>query len=90
MMTQTEKAALFENAADAMREWDRPIKFDLDIILTVGIIGQLQLAFRHPSNLGPTRELVESFVRELIENLDPDKGALYELLTAGFDPEMDE
>ena len=66
-----------------------PVNFELDMVLVVGLIGQLQLAFRHPGNTGPTREMLENFVRELIEKLDPARGEVYQFLMMGFDEEHD-
>jgi hypothetical protein len=67
-----------------------PVKFELNMVLTVGLIGQLQLAFRHPANNGPTREMIEKLVRDLIEQIDPARTEVYEFLMMGFNPEMDE
>jgi hypothetical protein len=66
-----------------------PVKFEFNMVLTVGLIGQLQLAFRHPANTGPTREMTEQFVRELIERIDPTKGDVYQFLMMGFDERND-
>lgn len=84
------KEALTERAIEALRTWTRPIHFEMDITFTVGLIGTLQLAFRHPHNAGPTRQMLESFVRDLISQLDPLHGDLYEFLMLGFDERADE
>lgn len=73
-----------------MRDPYRRILFDMEPAMAVGLIGQLQLAFRHPLNIGPTRQLLEKYVRDTIEKLDPDHGDVYNFLMAGFDPEQDE
>lgn len=66
-----------------------PVKFELDMTLTVGLIGHLQLAFRHPQNNGPTRDALEKFVLELIEKIDPFKGDAYEFLMLGYNGKYD-
>lgn len=40
------------------------IHVQLSIVTAVAIIGQLQLAVRHPENTGQSRMLVENFVRD--------------------------
>lgn len=67
-----------------------PVHFELDMVYVTGIIGHLQLAFRHPANTGPTRQLIEKFVRDLIECIDPGHGEVYWYLMMGFDPTHDE
>ena len=68
----------------------RYVNFELNMILTVGLIGQLQLAFRHEKNTGPTRFETEKFVRRLIEQIDPHKGEVYQFLMLGFNDEYDQ
>lgn len=67
-----------------------PVRFELNMVLAVGLISQLQLAFRHPANTGPTREMTENLVRDLIERIDPERGNIYDFLMMGFDPKCDE
>ena len=61
----------------------------LDYANVASLIGQLQLAFRHPGNTGPSRTMAEELVRDLIERLDPDHGELYDIFMQGFDPQFD-
>lgn len=80
-----------EEAAVAwMRDPTNRVIFDLDPTLAVGLIGHLQLAFRHPANTGPTRQLLEKYLRETIEKIDPSHGDVYNFLMAGFDPDCDQ
>jgi hypothetical protein len=67
-----------------------PILLNLDIQHAVGLIGNLQIAFRHPANTGPTRVMMEKLVRDLIEKLDPERGDFYRLMMLGFDERYDE
>lgn len=87
--TEIEKERILNKATEFMK-MAPPVEFKLDMVLTVGLIGQLQLAFRHPGNLGATREMLEKFVLELIQRIDPSGGAVYQMLMMGFDQQFDE
>jgi hypothetical protein len=52
----------------------------------VTLIGQLQLALRHPINIGPSAQTTRALVTLLIDAMP--EGAR-ELLLLGFDPEYD-
>jgi regulator of sigma D len=90
VITEAKKQAITERALAQLRERKEPVRFELDITLVLGLIGQFQLAFRHPGNVGPSRDALEKFVRELIEQLDPGHGDVYALLMMGFDERYDE
>lgn len=87
--TDIEKERITAGAVEQMRI-EQSIYLKLDRMFVVGLIANLQLAFRHSEDNGQTREVLEKFVRDLIDRLDPDKGNLYELLMMGFDPQFDE
>ena len=89
-ISEARKRAVMERAAAQLRGFNRPVVFELDITLTVGLIGTLQLAFRHPGNVGATREMLEQFVRDLIEQIDPSHGDVHAFLMMGFDEQHDE
>ncbi|MBS1797822.1 MAG: hypothetical protein JSS81_28635 [Acidobacteria bacterium] len=90
ILTFDEKMRIADLAATKLFAPDaRPVIFEMDSTAAVALIGQLQLAFRHPENTGRTREITENFVRNLIEQMDPDHGDVYEFLMMGFNPEMD-
>jgi hypothetical protein len=38
---------------------------DFDLLTAICVIAQIQLAIRHPKNIGPSRELAEAFARML-------------------------
>jgi len=88
--TSDEKLRLTTSAMSVMEKWDRPIILGLDIVMAIGIIGQLQLAFRHPENTHATRQMVEKYVRGLIDQLDPKRGDFHAFLLMGFDESNDE
>jgi hypothetical protein len=89
-ITDAKKEAITRRALEKMRESKDPLNVELSISLAVGLIGQLQLAFRHPQNVGPSRAQLELFVRDLIERLDPEHGDLYTVLIMGFHECYDE
>ncbi len=68
---------------------DEPVVLKINHQVAVGIISQLQLAFRHPANVGLTREMTERLVRDWIEQLDPEHTEVYQLLMMGFDEKFD-
>lgn len=90
MITAAKREAIVRRAAEAMGAMTEPVRFELDPVLAVGLVGQLQIAFRHPGNKGETRQRLEQFVRDLIERLDPEHGDLYTVLMMGFDASYDE
>jgi len=71
-MTNDEALAITERASKILFDkGNQPVQFEISMALTVGLIGQLQLSFRHPDNNGPTRQTLERFVLDLIEQIDP-------------------
>lgn len=88
-ITNSEKMRIMEAATKAMAN-KPPVVFNLDMVLVVGLIGQLQLAFRHPQNTGATRQILQKFVLDLINRLDPGKGDLWTFLMMAFDERFDE
>lgn len=65
------------------------IKIEVDPLTAVSIIANIQLATRHRENLGPSRQLAESFAKQLglvVCGLRPD---LADAIQAGWDPQYD-
>lgn len=89
-LSETGKLDLTARATAALNQWERPIIFEFDMQNVVAMIGQLQLAFRHPLNVGPSRQMTEKFVRDLIAQIDPEHGDVYQFLMLGFDGRYDE
>lgn len=50
---------------------------------------QLQLALRHPENIGPSAKIVKDFALQIQDILAPPGTALSELAEAGWNPEND-
>lgn len=54
------------------------------------VMAQIQLALRHPENVGDARDVALFVVDRLIDEIAPVEGtALRELCEAGFDPAYD-
>jgi hypothetical protein len=80
-------------AACLRREAAGPLpRFDLSISAALALVGQLQLALRHPANNGDTSILAEGFTRAMIDALaiGPDAAILRKGLEKGFDPDADQ
>jgi hypothetical protein len=90
MISADRRQQVAEGAIAIIGNWQQPLTLDLDITFLVALIGQLALAFRHPHNTGPTRALVEGFARDVIEQLDPHHGHLYEFLMMSLDERYDQ
>lgn len=84
MKTETEKFEMMKAASEKLKDFNHPVRLNLDIVLTVGIIGNLQLALRHEQNTGEASRLIEKFVRDLIEQIDPMRGVVFEFLMMGM------
>lgn len=90
ILTDEQKIMITQLAASKLFARDAPpVILNLNMVLAVGLIGQLQLAFRHPENVGPTRRMTEKLVLDLIDRIDPEHGEVYAFLMMGFDPECD-
>lgn len=79
-------------AAEASRLFsDRPIMVEATVATWFDLIAVVQLSLRHPNAAAsaPCRR-AEKFIRDLIENIDPEHGELWRLLSLGFDPAHDQ
>lgn len=81
-----DEAELVERAtAQLEKRAGERIMLNLHYKIIVSLISQLQLAFRHPQNVGQMRNMIEKLTRDLILMLDREKGDVYKLLMRGFD-----
>jgi hypothetical protein len=91
MLTAREKEELFMRARAALKEDERrEVHLTTDLTTIVALIGNLQLALRHPQNVGTSSEITKRFVLKLIGRIDPARGDVYQFLMMGFDEEHDE
>jgi len=68
----------------------RAVNLTLDLEIAIGMIGFVQLGLRHPeANRTPTAEMMRAFLNQLIGQIDPKCGPLYEILMRGFDEDFD-
>lgn len=69
---------------------DNPlITVQLDTVTAMSVLGNIQLAGRHPANNGPSRQLAVDFGLQLqrkISEVWPDRAALMQM---GWDPIFD-
>lgn len=69
---------------------NRPnVKLELTALAAYCLIGQIQLACRHPANDGHGRDIAEAVARVLINQVATTP-ALAEVIRRGWDPQYDE
>src|ERR1700722_18839410 len=56
-----------EQEAIELPEFD--MMLNLDLTATLGLVGNLQIAFRHPGNTGPSAQMMRDLVRHIIEGM---------------------
>ena len=62
---------------------------EIDVTTAICLIAQLQLATRHPENIGPSRQVAEAFARVLqqqVVEVAPEAAAILEM---GWNPDFD-
>lgn len=62
---------------------------DLDIVTAMCIIGQIQLASRHPANTGESAAIAASFARQLQEMVVAVAPKNEQLIEKGWNPDFD-
>jgi len=77
-------------AAQVGATGDRPVTIETKLTTVFDLIAMVQVALRHPGvrGTGPAQRS-EKFLRALIEQIDPDHGDVWRLLSFGFDPDHD-
>jgi hypothetical protein len=86
-LPKEEVCRIADGAFEFMRGYVGPVRIEMDISTAAMLIGQLQLAFRHPANQSYSRKQIEDFTRDWIERIDPERGAFYRMMMMGFDAE---
>lgn len=66
-----------------------PMAVEFPQELAFMVVSQLQLAFRHPSNTGPTRRVVEEFAQQLRGRICAPGSALDVVIQMGADERPD-
>jgi len=65
------------------------IQVEIDFLSAMCIIGNIQLASRHPKNTGPSRKIAELFARMLQKIVVEKRPDVAELLEKGWNPIFD-
>lgn len=82
------RGLLIAMAREARPDYLLPVYMDLTNILAV--VGNLQLALRHPSNTGPSSELVRKTLDLIISRVEEDGFPVHaEAMRLGANPEHD-
>lgn len=66
-------------------EGQPPILMEIDVQTALLIIGNLQLAVRHPDNKGDGARAIRAFARELQERVAPVGSAIHDIMEEGWD-----
>lgn len=76
---------------EAQRLDAEKVTFDvnIDIGMALSVIAQLQLAARHPNNLGLSRVKAEKFARLVQAAITKHSAAVGDVLESGWDPSHD-
>lgn len=81
--------AEFEAEFEALTARTHHLYLRLTPLEAWALLGQIQLAMRHPKNVGPTRRMVESIARRIQFVVAPE-GALAIIARRGWDRRYDE
>jgi hypothetical protein len=63
-----------------------PVKLELSALEAVAIVGQIQLALRHPANRGESTKIARAFIEEVRRQVPE---GLQRNIDAGFNPKFD-
>ncbi len=61
----------------------------MDLITMMSVIGNIQLATRHPGNIGPSVNLATNAGKQMIELIRQQNKKLGETLDRGWNPKFD-
>jgi hypothetical protein len=68
---------------------EQEVQLNMEAATAWIIMSQLQLALRHPQNVGPTTQIIRQVIDEIIGKVCPAGSALFELAQMGFDSKYD-
>ena len=73
----------------ASRDWKLPVVMDVQVLMSV--VAALQLALRHPKNIGPSAQIVRDVLNQIIERVEGEGFcAVAELMKLGDNADYDE
>ena len=87
-MNEAERFQRFAKEFESLCANSEVLKFELTRQEMWSVFAQLQLALRHPGNIGRTRIVAERVARRL-QAIVASSGALAEVATMGWDPQHD-
>lgn len=79
----------FSDAVHRLNTKRGTFKIHVSFDVLTGIVAHLQLALRHPQNVGHTSKVIRAIVEGIIEVIAGDEPDLATLLRMGFDPSFD-
>lgn len=68
----------------------KPFLLETTAVYAWVIMSHLQLALRHPKNVGPTSAVAKQVAEHIIETLAPQGSVLRKVADRGWNPEFDE
>jgi len=90
-LTQAKQKLYERMVAEARANRGYALGLELPLNALLAVAGHLQLALRHPGNQGPSREIAESILRNIVQHLrDTGMPATAEAIELGEDPAYDE
>lgn len=88
-MKESYQFKAFCECVQRMQDRKTMIAVYLDPASATSLIASIQLALRHPGNVGPTAEINRKLADALIARLEQDEPALGPILRLGYDPSSD-
>ena len=86
---KAELARMFELVEEFTAGCGDQVQLECNVSLLLTLIGQLQLALRHPRNVGPSSLDARNLVNKLIGQVEARSPELAEFLRRGDDPSHD-
>ena len=86
MLELSERQKDLERAFREAIQTAGPLRVELSALEAVSIVGQLQLALRHPANRGETTKIARRFIEQIRRQVPE---GLQRNIDAGFNPEFD-
>ncbi len=82
-MTPEEESVAQEMVMEYLKE-QPPVQLEVDVQTALLVIGNLQLALRHPDNMGAGSQAIRRFVSDLQERIAPVGSPIYAIIEEGW------
>ncbi len=86
---KTNHEAIFASLAEDLAKKHGWFVWNVDFETLISIVGQVQLALRHPANIGPSATQSRRAVEKVIAMLETASPGIAKYLNMGFDPAHD-